>query len=132
MDVNRGNHCVYSLNYHFVWCPKYRLSFLNRVEETLTEALYDSIEGTKIEVLSLHISPDHVHLFVSAPPTMPPSDMVRRIKSISARRLWSECEETMEWLYWNGGCWERSYYVGTAGAVAGETIQRYIERTGHE
>jgi putative transposase len=70
MDVHRGNHCVYSLNYHFVWCPKYRLSFLNRVKEPLTEALYESIEGTAIDVLSLHISSDHVHLFVSGSPTM--------------------------------------------------------------
>jgi putative transposase len=68
---------------------------------------------------------------MSKPYLRPYGDMVRRIKSISARRLWSECERTMERLYWNGGCWERSYYVGTAGAVAAGTIQRYIERTDH-
>jgi putative transposase len=131
MEIRHGNHCVYGLNYYFVWCPKYRHSFLNSVEETLTEALYESIDGTAMGILSMHVSPDHVHLFVSGTPTMSPSDMVRRIKSISARRLWSECKETMEKLYWGGGCWERSYYVGTAGVAAGETIQRYIERTNH-
>lgn len=32
---------------------------------------------------------------------------------------------------WCGGFWERSYYIGTAGQVSTETIERYIERTEH-
>lgn len=81
---------MFNLNYHFVWCSKYRHSWLDTVEDTLTEAIHDSLRDTEAEVYPIHISPDHVHLFVSAPPTTAPVELVRRVKSISARRLWLE------------------------------------------
>ena len=131
MRTRRSSHSVHNLNYHFVWCPKYRHSYLETVESTVSESIRESLRATEAEILSLHIAPDHVHLFVSALPTSAPFELVRRVKSISARRLWSEHEETMQRLYWGGGCWERSYYVGTAGTVSAETIRDYIERTEH-
>jgi putative transposase len=123
MDAKRSTHAVYNLNYHFVWTPKYRYSFLDLVENTVESGIRDSIRDTAIEIQSLHIASDHVHLFVSVPPTEAPCDVVRRIKSISARRLWSDHGLLMEELYWGGGCWERSYYVGTADTVSATTIR---------
>lgn len=131
MDAKWSNHTVYNLNYHFVWTPKYRHSFLDTVEDTVEAGIRDSIRDTGIEIQSLHISPDHVHLFVSVPSTEAPCDVVRRIKSISARRWWNDHGLLMEELYWGGGWWERSYYVGTAGTVSATTIRQYIDRTEH-
>ncbi|TKX56787.1 transposase, partial [Halorubrum sp. SP9] len=28
MGEKRSNHTMYNVNYHFVWCPKYRHSIL--------------------------------------------------------------------------------------------------------
>lgn len=131
MEERRGNHTVYNVNYHFVWTPKYRRTFLWSVEETFSDAIAESVEGTDIEVLSEHIASDHVHLFVLAPPKYAPADIARRIKSITARRLWDKHADVMELLYWGGGCWERAYYVGTAGTVSATTIRQYIHRTNH-
>lgn len=131
MRIRRKSHCVFNINYHFVWRPKYRHSYLDTVEDTLTDAVHESLRGTETDVSSLHISPDHIHLFVSTVPTTSPVEVVRRVKSITARRLWSKHGETMQRLYWGGGCWERSYYVGTAGTVSAETVKEYIERTDH-
>ena len=79
----------------------------------------------------LHISPDHVHLFLSAHPKYAPSEIVRTVKSITARKMWEQHESYLEEYLWGGGFWEQSYYIGTAGTVSSETIERYIERTKH-
>jgi putative transposase len=80
---------------------------------------------------SLHISPDHVHLFLSAHLNHASGEIVRTVKSITAREMWEQHESFLEEYLWGGGFWERSYYIGTAGTVSTETIERYIERTEH-
>jgi REP element-mobilizing transposase RayT len=85
MGEKRSNHTVYNVNYHFVWCPKsskskicvprgisdpaqYRHSILESIEDSLDASFRDVCDEYGHEILSLHISPDHVHLFLSAHP----------------------------------------------------------------
>ena len=85
MGETRSNHTVYNINYHFVWCPKYRHSMLGGIEQTLEASFREVCNEYNYEILSLHISPDHVHLFLSAHPKHSPSEIARKIKSITAR-----------------------------------------------
>ena len=77
------------------------------------------------EILSLHISPDHVHLFLSARPKHAPSEIVRTVRSITARKMWEQHEPFLAEYLWGGGVWEESYYVGTAEDVSTDTIEQY-------
>lgn len=79
----------------------------------------------------LHISLDHVHLFLSAHPKHAPSEIVRTVKSTTAREMWEQHEPLLEKHLWGGGFSEESYYVGTAGDVSTDTIEQYIERVEH-
>jgi len=74
--------------------------------------------------------PDHVHLFVSAPPKFSPAEIVRLFKGITSRRLKKEFK-SLRRQYWgeHATLWAEGYYVGTAGHVSAETIQRYIEES---
>jgi putative transposase len=128
MGEKRSNHTVYNVNYHFVRCPKYRHTILEHVEDSLEASFRDEYD---YEILSLHISSDHVHLFLSAHPKHAPSEIVRTVKSITAREMWEQHEPFLEEFLWGGGFWEESYYVGTAGDVSTDTIEQYIERTEH-
>lgn len=50
--------CVYSLNYHLVWCPKYRKKVLvGRVESRLRELLYEIANNMGVEIEALEITP---------------------------------------------------------------------------
>lgn len=131
MEVRRSNHTVYTINYHFVWCPKYRNAVLNQLESSLEASIQSVADEYGYDILSLHISPDHVHLFLSAHPKHAPSEIVRTIKSITAREMWEQHESLLERAFWNGGFWERSYYVGTTGEMSSRTVERYINRTEH-
>jgi len=55
---------VLSCKYHIVWCPKYRRKVLvEAVAERLTQIIREICHERQVEVLSLEIMSDHVHLF---------------------------------------------------------------------
>ena len=70
---------------------------------------------------------DHVHLFVSAPPKVSISEMVRVFKCVSARVLFEEFAGIKLQL-WSGHLWSDGYAVRTAGIVTSEKIEQYINR----
>ncbi|NEU58790.1 IS200/IS605 family transposase [Halorussus sp. MSC15.2] len=111
--------------------PKYRHPILAHIEDSLEASFRNVCDRYDYDILSLHISADHVHLFLSAHSKHSPTEIVRTVKSITAREMWQQHEAYLEEYLWGGGLWEESYYVGTAGEVSSRTIERYIERTEH-
>ena len=69
---------------------------------------------------------DHVHCFVSAPPKLSITAIVKYLKGISGRKLFERFPEIRNQL-WKGELWNHSYYVETVGSVSEENIRRYIE-----
>lgn len=122
---------MYQTAYHVVWCPKYRRNVLiGRITEYLTALLNEICEQREWPILALEVQPDHVHLFLSIPPSIAVADAVKILKGTTARKLFVEFPELKESLL-GGNLWSPSYYVGTAGNVSAEIIRRYIERTEH-
>lgn len=125
--MGRTSSAVYNINYHIVWCPKYRRGILkDKVESFLKSCLQTICETKKWELLEMEVMPDHIHIFISAPPFESPTDIVKVLKGVTARRLFMEFPDLKKKL-WKGNIWSPSYYVGTAGHVSAETIKRYIE-----
>lgn len=115
---------VYNLHYHLVWCPKYRRPVLmNAVEARLKALLAEKAAAMDVQIEALEIMPDHVHLFVSAPPTDAPQHLANQFKGYTSRILRAEFPHLRSRL---PTLWSRSYYVGSAGLVSEETIKNYI------
>lgn len=120
-------NAVYEINYHFVWSTKYRKSVLvPQVDETLKKVLAQTADEHGYEMLGMEVMPDHVHIFLSAPPAVSPAVIAKILKGTSARRLFMAHPQLKRHLL-GGHLWNPSYYVGTAGHVSAETIKRYIE-----
>lgn len=131
VEIVFSRNCVYQTAYHVVWCPKYRRNILTGdVARTLDALLGEICSDRGFVVLSKEIQPDHVHLFLSFPPSHSIADVVRLLKGATARKLFVAHPELKDAL-WDGHLWSPSYYVGTAGNVSAETIRKYIERTEH-
>jgi putative transposase len=133
MDVKRTKGAVYNINYHLVWCPKYRRKVLvDQVAAELRRILDEIAEQYQLEILACEIMPDHVHLFVSAPPKYSPANLAKLFKGITSRRLRQQLGTRLHRQIWKPGTlWSPSYYVGTAGNVSAEIIKRYIEENQH-
>ena len=130
MHMNNLTHtrgCVYQTAYHMVWRPVYRRDVLQSpIKETLENLLHVIAEHHGMVVLAVDVQPDHVHLFVSMPPTLSIANAVKLFKGISARHL-RLMYPALRKRTRTDRLWAPSYFVSTAGNVSAETIRRYIE-----
>ena len=62
--------------------------------------------------------PDHIYLFISAPPTIAPTELVKILKSASANEMFKAFPSLKKNKFWGSGLWSKGYYIGTAGAVS--------------
>ena len=116
---------VHFMNYHFVWCPKYRRKvIIADVETRLQDIIRDTVRENNWEIIALETMPDHVHLFIKADPTVAPNNIIARIKGRSSRILRNEFPTLRSRL---PTLWTRSCFVSTHGHVSSETIKRYVE-----
>ena len=124
-----GRTSVYNINYHIIWCVKYRRKVLSdQIASRLYEILADIGNAKGFQVVEAKVDEaDHVHCFVSAPPKLSVTDIVRMLKGISGHQLLKEFPEIKTYL-WKGHLWNGSYFVETIGSTSEENILRYIER----
>lgn len=121
------NHCKFSLQYHLIWCPKFRFSILkNGVDETLKEILIRISNEYQYEIKAIEVMPDHIHLLVSTKPTVAPTDVVRTLKSLSAIELFKYYPELKKFYGRCGSLWSKGYFASTIGSVSEETVKEYI------
>ena len=126
-DLSYGRGYVYSLQYHIVWCTKYRRPVLiDGVDSDCKELLYSLAEEYKFEITAMEVMPDHIHLLVDASPQFCIPDMIRIMKGGIARKLFMQHPELKEKL-WRGHLWNPSYCVVTVSDRSREMVEQYIE-----
>ena len=127
MKYRYGSHTVFNIQYHFVFVTKYRYQVLTgEVGLKARELIRQTCHAFGIEILKGVISKDHVHLLVSAPPNMAPSEIMRRIKGRSSTKLF-ECFPELKRRYWGRHFWARGYFCVTSGELTSEMIQDYLD-----
>ncbi|MFE4764644.1 MULTISPECIES: IS200/IS605 family transposase [Bacillus cereus group] len=124
-DYRRTKTTVSFINYHFVFCPRYRRKiFLNtKVEERFKMLVQEVCNGLDIVIIAMECDTDHVHLFLNTMPTLSLADTMAKIKGVTSKRLREEFPHLMHLP----SLWTRSYFVSTAGNVSSETIKHYVE-----
>lgn len=123
-EYRRTRTTVSMINYHFVFCPRYRrkIFLIDGVEARFKELVSQICGQNEIEVLALECDKDHCHLFVNAFPKLSPSDIMRIVKTNTATAILKEFPAFAK----THNLWTRSYFVSTAGNVSNATIEKYI------
>lgn len=113
------------INYHFVFCPRYRRKIFNipGLEQRFKELVAEECEKSGIEILALECHIDHVHMFVSVLPTMSIVDIMKHVKGCTSIQIRKDFPQ----LKAMPSLWTRSYFVSTAGNVSSETIKWYVD-----
>ncbi len=128
-NVIYGRTCVYNINYHVVFSTKYRQKVLTPEIEDFMQATAQEIaqeKGFIIHQFEVEEA-DYIHAFVSAPPKVSVSYIVKMLKGILARKAFMEFPELKTRLR-KGALWNHSTYIETIGSVSEENIRRYIEK----
>ena len=125
-DLTYGRGYVYSLQYHLVWCTKYRKKVLQDGIDLecrqMPEALADEY---RFRITAMEVMPDHIHLLVDCRPQFYIPDMIKIMKGNLARRLFIRHPELKEQL-WGGHLWNPSYCAVTVSDRSREQVERYI------
>ena len=80
----RGSHTIYEIKYHLVWVTKYRYPVLKgKVAHRARELIRQTCLGLDVRIEKGHVGKDHVHVLVSAPPTVSPSNLMKSVKGRS-------------------------------------------------
>ncbi len=136
MQKTENEHIYKSNNksillYHFVFPAKYRRKiFSETVDASLREICVEISERYEIRFIEIDVDEDHVHFLIQSVPIYSVTQLVKMIKSLTARQLFIKCPEVKKQL-WGGNIWTSGYYVNTVGQFASkEVIQRYVAGQG--
>ena len=127
MQYRKGSHTTFKIEYHFVWVTKYRYQVLvGDIALRVREMVRQTCAIFEIEILRGVVSKDHLHILVSAPPHISPSDIMRRIKGRTSMKLFEEFPQIKK-RYWGRHFWARGFFCVTAGELTKEMIREYLE-----
>jgi len=127
------SHNVSVLLYHFVCPAKYRrVVFDKNVDQTLVKICMDIEKRYEVHFLEIGTDKDHVHFLLQSVPTKSPTQIVKMLKSITAREIFQRHPEVKKVL-WGGSFWSSGYFVNTVSKFGDETtISKYVRAQGME
>ena len=132
-DYIHKSHNVSSLVYHIVMPAKYRKAVMTEeVDKTLKEICMEIEKRFEIIFLEIGTDKDHVHLLIQTVPNYKISEVIKKIKSITAREIFLRHPEVKKRL-WGGEFWTDGYFICTVGKYSSElVIREYVKSQGVE
>lgn len=126
---NKDAHRVYSLIFHIILIVKYRKKvFENQDIIDFTKETLDKISHDfQVSVLEQECGCDHIHLLISAKPTIDITKYLNILKGHSSRAIRSQFKEFLKDKLWGDSFWSDSYFIATAGNVSIDDLKKYIE-----
>lgn len=129
MKVTYGRGYVYSLQYHIVWCVKYRRKVIAPfIEESLLAIIRKIANDNNFEILEVNTNEDHIHLLINCCPQHYIPNIIKALKGVSARLLMKQYGDFLRQQLWGGHLWNPSYFVATVSENTEEQIREYIKR----
>ena len=128
MEIKSGRGYVYSIQYHIVWCVKYRHKIITTtIEKSLIEILQKIADDNNFSIIEVNTDLDHIHLLIDCSPQHYIPDMIKALKGVSARLLMKEYGDVLKKKLWGGHLWNPSYFIATVSENTEEQIKNYIK-----
>ena len=132
-DNIHKSHNVSRLMYHFVFPAKYRRVVVDKeVDQVIKETCIEISKRYPIYFLEIGSDKDHVHFLIQSVPNYSPTQIARRVKSITAKEVFKRCPDVKKKL-WGGEFWSDGFYVVTVSEHGNEEIiANYVKNQGDE
>jgi putative transposase len=123
----KTTHTVFDLKYHLIWTTKYRKPIMTgKVGNRVRDLIREICQTFSVQILRGHVSSDHIHIFISAPPQLSVSRLAQYLKGKTSRKLLSEFPHLKK-QFWGQHLWSRGYYAVSSGNITDEMIMEYIK-----
>ena len=125
------SHNVTVLLYHLVFPAKYRRAVFDKgVDRVISEVCTEIEKRYQIHFLEVGTDDDHVHFLVQSVPKYSVTELVKMIKSLTAREVFKMCPHVKKQL-WGGEFWSDGYFASTVGKHGNEEmIANYVKNQG--
>jgi len=130
-DIWYWYHNVSEPYYHIQLTVKYRKALLSsKVERVILETTDGFKERYAIEISHVGFDNNHVHLLCKFLPKYSGGQVIRLVKSTTAREIFKQVPGIKKEL-WGGEFWTDGYYFATvSGRGDRKVIEKYIEDQG--
>lgn len=126
-QIYYGRGCVYSIQYHLVWCVKYRHKVIYGLVENRLKELLNNISKEKgFTIVTMETDRDHIHMLIECTPQHYIPDILKSLKGVTARLLLKEYP-ILKTRLWGGHLWNPSYFVATVSENTESQIKEYIK-----
>lgn len=129
---DKNSHSVYSLNYHFVQCIKYRrkvLDFPEIIEELKTRT-HKIAERYDIQITCIETDLDHIHILLKCKPQSNLIKFINNWKSATSKAIRNRYYDRIKDKLWGDVFWSNSYCLITTGQTTLEQVKKYVENQG--
>ena len=127
-EIKSGRGYVYSIQYHIVWCVKYRNKIITpKIEKSLIEILQKIASDNEFSIVEVNTDLDHIHLLIDCKPQHYIPNIIKALKGVSARLLMLEYNVELKKKLWGGHLWNPSYFIATVSENTEEQIKNYIK-----
>jgi putative transposase len=125
-SYRKGSRTIHDLKVHLVWITKYRYSVPTQdIGIRLRDIIRQVCDSHDIHIIQGRVSKDHVHIYVSYPPKLSVSEMVRLMKGRSSRKIQEEFPQLGK-RYWGKHFWGIGYAAFSSGHVTDAMINEYL------
>jgi REP element-mobilizing transposase RayT len=102
------------------------------VDESLKDVCLEIEKRYEVHFLEIGTDKNHVHFLVQSVPMQSPTQIIKMLKSITAREIFRRHPEVKTQL-WGGEFWSDGYFVNTVSKFGDEsTISQYVRDQGLE
>ena len=121
------SHTLWHCQYHIVWVPKYQYRVLDGpIRDAAFKAIHLLCEYSDSEVFEMNVQKDHIHLAVMVPPKFAISELMGRLKGLTAIKAFKQFPHLGQKPYWGNQFWSKGYCVDTMG-LDEERIRKYVK-----
>lgn len=126
--MQRSNgHTVSQLTAHIVWSTKYRYDVLRGdIQVRCRSLLIQICEAEDIIIEKGVVSKDHVHMHINYRASQSISDIVKKLKGRTSRKLQQEFPDLRK-RYWGQHFWAIGFGCWSSGNITNEMVNEYLE-----
>lgn len=129
MKITYGRGYVYSLQYHIVWCVKYRRKIItSTVEKSLLSIINKIADDNNFKIIEMNTDIDHIHLLIDCSPQHYIPNVMKALKGVSARLLMKQYGDSLRHQLYAGHLLNPSYFIATVSENTEEQIKEYIHK----
>ena len=126
-----NNHSCFVLTYHLVLVTKYRHPVLkDEIQDEVYNITEELLQNNGCRMLAINGESDHMHVLFEASPEVHLCEIIRNIKTITARTMRRKYADLLRNYYYKPYFWSDSYFVSTVGSITKNTVNEYIKRQG--